>query len=57
MRALTASGPQYDVGFGVQEGAKVLTVFSSSHYAGSQNQASIILVLDGHIHVILTKKE
>lgn len=46
-----------DVGFAAAQGARVLTVFSSSHYAGSNNQASIILIESGRIHVILTKKE
>ena len=45
------------VGFGADAGGKVLTVFSSSHYGGSDNQACIILIQDGQLHVIVTKRE
>ena len=45
------------LGFGADVGGRVLTVFSSSHYGGSNNQAGIILILDGQLHVILTKRE
>lgn len=44
-------------GFGLQQNARVVTVFSSSSYAGSSNQAAICLVQDGKIRIILTKKE
>jgi hypothetical protein len=48
---------KYTLGFGADVGGRVLTVFSSSNYSGSNNQAGMILVQDGQLHVILTKKE
>lgn len=48
---------KYQLGFGADIGGRVLTVFSSSHYGGSNNRAGMILIVDGKLHVILTKKE
>lgn len=48
---------KYQLGFGADMGGRVLTVFSSSHYGGSNNQAGLILINDGELHVVLTKKE
>jgi hypothetical protein len=35
---------KYSLGFGADVGGRVLTVFSSSNYSGSNNQAGMILV-------------
>lgn len=43
-----------DLGIQLGKNAKVITVFSSSHYCGQFNSAAIVLVADYKIHVIVT---
>jgi hypothetical protein len=44
-----------DLGVEIQKGAKVLTVFSSSHYCGGHNSAASILISDELIKVMIVK--
>eukprot|EP01091_Cochliopodium_minus_P014529 TRINITY_DN4946_c0_g1_i1.p1 TRINITY_DN4946_c0_g1~~TRINITY_DN4946_c0_g1_i1.p1 ORF type:complete len:775 (-),score=194.86 TRINITY_DN4946_c0_g1_i1:41-2365(-) len=44
-----------DLGVDIQKGAKVLTVFSSSHYCGGHNSAAAILISEERIKVMIVK--
>jgi diadenosine tetraphosphatase ApaH/serine/threonine PP2A family protein phosphatase len=43
-----------DLGISLGKNAKVITVFSSSHYCGQFNSAAVVLIADYRIHVIVT---
>ena len=45
-----------DLGYSYAKGAKVITIFSSSHYCGGHNSAAIALVADAQIRVMVTKR-
>ena len=44
-----------DLGVEITKGAKVLTVFSSSHYCGGHNSAAAIMVADDKIKVVIVQ--
>jgi len=46
-----------DLGISFRKGAKVITVFSSSHYCGQYNSAAVVLVSDHKLHLIITSND
>lgn len=44
-------------GVQIEKSARVLTVFSSSHYCGNYNKAACVLVADSRIKIIVIKPE